>query len=106
MYDLFCRFCKNPSTSDFAVIHEIWPRFPTLNNKNFVSLSPPQPCILAGVDVQPRGVLKDLSDKSHLIWSDIGNIPLHNLINITKDSVTREFINYMRGEQTWIFLIF
>ena len=99
--DLFFGFSNNPSTSDFAVIHEIWPRFSTLNNINFDSNSPQQPRILAGVDVQPSGVLKHLSDKSDLIWSDFENIPSHNLINITKEpdySVTREFINSMHGD--------
>ena len=39
--DLFLSFPNNPSASDFAVIHELWPRFPTLNNINFDSISPP-----------------------------------------------------------------
>ena len=74
----------------------------TVNNDNFDSISPPQPCVLAGVDVQPWGVLKHLSDKSYLIWSDSENLPPHNLINITEGadySVTREFINSMQGDK-------
>ena len=97
----FYSFSINLSTSDFAVIQKLWPRSPTLNNINFDSISPPQPCILAGVDVQSRGVLKQLSDKSDLIWSDFENIPSHKLINITKKpdySVKREFIKSMQGD--------
>ena len=85
-----------------AVIQELWPRFPTLNNINFDSISPPQPCITAGVDVRPRGVLKQLSDKYDLIWSDFKSIPSHNLINLSKGpdySVTQEFINSMKGDK-------
>ena len=99
MNEILRSFSNNPSTSDFAVIHEIWPRFPTLNIINFDSISLPQHSILAGVDVQTREVLRRLSDKSDLIWSDFKNIPSHNLINITKGpeySVTREFMNSMQ----------
>ena len=55
--DLFRSFSNNPSTSDFAVIHEIWPRYPTQLNISFDSVSHPQPCIRSElmVDVQPRG---------------------------------------------------
>ena len=28
MNDLFCSFPNDPSTSDFAVIHELWPSCP------------------------------------------------------------------------------
>ena len=73
----------------------------TLNNINFDSISPSQPCVRAGLDVQPWGVLKYFSDKSDLIWSDSENLPPHNLINITEGadySVTREFINSMQGD--------
>ena len=80
MIDLFPSFSNNPSTSIFAAVHELWPRFPTLKIYNFDSISPTQLCILAGVDVQPREVLKHLIDKSDLVWSDFENIPSHNLI--------------------------
>ena len=73
----------------------------TISPVNFNSISPPQPCILAGVNVQPRGILKQLSDKPDLVWADFENIPDYPLINITKGpeySVTREFINSMQGD--------
>ena len=99
--DLVRSFSNNPSTSDFAVIHEIWPRYNTQFNINFDSVSHPQPCIRSGVDVQPRGVLKHLFHKSGSIWSDFENILSHNLLDITKGpdySVTREFLNSMQGD--------
>ena len=67
----------------------------------FDSISPPQPCILAGVNTHPRGTLKQFSDKSDLTWANLVNISDHPLINITKGSdysVTREFINSMQGD--------
>ena len=101
MDDIYNTFNANNTVSDFTIIHELWPRFSTISPVNFNSISPPQPCILAGVNVQPRGILKQLSDKPGLVWADFGNIPNYPLFNITKGpeySVTREFINSMQGD--------
>ena len=99
MNDLYNGF--NDTVSDFTIFHEFWPRFSTISPVYFNSISLPQPCILAGVNAQPRGVLKRLSDKIDLTWIDFENVPDHPLINITKGpeySVTREFINSMQGD--------
>ena len=101
MNDIYNTFNANNTLSDFTIIHELWPRFSTISPVIFNSISPPQPCILAGVNVQPRGILKQLSDKPDLVWADFENIPNYPLINITKGpeySVTREFINSMQGD--------
>ena len=53
------------------------------------------------MNAQPRGVLKQLSDKSDLTWADFENVSDHPLINITERpdySVTRKFINSMQGD--------
>ena len=101
MNDIYNGFNATNNVSDFTVIHELWPRFSTISPVNFNSISPPQPCILAGVNAQPRGVLKQFSDKPDLTWADFENISDYPLINITKGpeySVTREFINFMQGD--------
>ena len=100
MNDIYTGFINNNNVSDFSISHELWPRFPTISPVNFNSISPPQPCILAGVNTEPRSVLKQFSDQSNLTWADLKNIPDHPLFNITagpKYSVTREFINSMHG---------
>ena len=51
------------------------------------------------MNAQPKGVLKQLSDKSDLTWVDFENGIDHPLMNITKGpdcSVTREFVNSMQ----------
>ena len=68
---------------------------------NFNSISPSQPCILAGVNTEPRGILKHVSDQPNLTWTDLEKISEPPLINILKGpeySVTREFINSMQGD--------
>ena len=84
MNDIYNGFNANNNVSDFTVIHELWPRFSIISPVNFNSISPPQPCILAGVNAQPRGVLKEFFDKPDLTWADFENISDYPLINITK----------------------
>ena len=101
MNDIYNGFNANNTVSDFTIIHELWLRFSTISPVNFISISPPQPCILSGLSAQPRSVLKKLSDKSDLTWADFENVPDHPLINITKGpdyAVTRDFINCMQGD--------
>ena len=62
MNDRYIGFNANDTVFDFTIFHELWLRFSTIYYFNSISL--PQPCILAGVNAQPRGVLKQLSDKS------------------------------------------
>ena len=105
MNDIYTGFINNNNVSDYTVIHELWPRFPTISPVNFNSISPPQPCILSGVNTEPRGILKQFSDQSNLTWADLENIPDHPLINITegpKYSVTRDFINSMQGDMDFV----
>ena len=92
--DIFKGFGNDDTVSNFTVFHEVWPRFSTISPVKLDSIFDPQPCILAGVNAQPRGVLKRLSDKSDLRLADFENNHLRPLINITKGpdySVTREF---------------
>ena len=79
----------------------LWPRFSTISLDNFNPISPPQPCILAGVNVQPGGVLKQLSDKSDSTWADSENVIDHPLMNVSKGpnySVTRDFVISIQGD--------
>ena len=101
MNDIYNGFFYNNTVSDFTIVHELWPRFSTRSPVNFNSISPPQPCILAGVDAQHRGVLQQLSNKSDLTRADFENVIDHPLMNITKGpdySVAHEFVNSMQGD--------
>ena len=105
MNDLYTGFISKNNVSDLTITHELWPRLPTISPVNFNSISPPQPCFLAGVNTEPRGVLKQLSDQSNSTWADLEKITDHPLINITegpKYSVTREFINSMQGDMDFV----
>ena len=96
MNEIYNGFFTNNTVSDFTTIHELWPRFSTISPVNFNSISPPQLCILAGVNAQPRGVLKQLSDESDITWAVFENVIEHPLVNNTKGrnySVTRDFVN-------------
>ena len=91
---------NNGTVSDFTIINELWLSFSTISHVSFNLISPPQLCILAGVNAQPRGVLKQLSDKSDLTWADFENVIKHPLVKNTKGrnySVTRDFVNSRRG---------
>ena len=102
---IYTGFINNKNVSDFTIIHELWPRFPTISPVNFNSISPPQSCILSGVNTEPRGILKQFSDQSNLTWADLENIHGRPLINITegpKYSVTRDFINSMQGDMDFV----
>ena len=102
MNDIYTGFINNHNISDFTIIHELSLLFPPVN---FNSISPPQPCILAGANTEPRGVLKQVSYQSNLTWADVENIPDHPLFNITegsKYSVTREFNNSMQGNMVFV----
>ena len=53
------------------------------------------------MNAQPRGLLKQLSDKSDLTWADFENVIEHPLVNHTKDrnySVTCDFVNSRQGD--------
>ena len=70
MNDLLKDFINDKAVTDFTVIHEPWPRFLNISPVNFDSIPPQTPCIHAGVNAQPRGVLKYLPDISYLTRVD------------------------------------
>ena len=72
--DIYTGFINNDNVSDFTLIHELWPRFPTISPANFNSYSSSQPSILAGVNTEPRGILKQISDQPNLTWTDLESI--------------------------------
>ena len=77
------------------------PVFPLLTPVNFNSTSPPQPCIFAGIDIQPKGILKDLCEAENLSWSNIENLPPSRLVKIVQNSSaspTHEFIYSKRAD--------
>ena len=101
MSDIYTGFINNDNVSDFTLIHELWPRFPTISPANFNSISPSQSCSFAGVNTEPRGILKQNSDQPILIWTDFGP-PLINITKRPEYSVTREFINSMHGDMDFV----
>ena len=71
--EIYNGFSINNTVSGLTIIHELRLHFSTISPVNFNSISPPQPCIVAGVNAQPRGVLKQRSDRSDLTWVDSEN---------------------------------
>ena len=82
MSDIYASFINNDNVSDFTLIHELWPRLPTISPANFNSISPSQPCILAGVNTESRDILKQISDQPNSTWTDLENIsdPLYLIL--------------------------
>ena len=74
MNHLFLSFQEHLSTPDFVVIHELWPRFPTISSNAFSIISPSQPCLLADSNIQPTGILKELCDTENLSWNTIESL--------------------------------
>ena len=73
MSDICMGFINNDNVSEFPLVHELWPHFPTISLANFNSISPSKPCNLAGVNTEPRGILKQISDQPNITWTDLEN---------------------------------
>ena len=59
----------------------------------------------AGVNTEPRGILKQISDQPNLTWTDLENNSDPLFISISKRpefSVIREFINSMQGDMDFV----
>ena len=59
----------NPVNTEDSLINENWPRFSVISDVNFTVNSPLVPCILSGVNVQPKGILKVFCDHPNLTWN-------------------------------------
>ena len=82
---------------DFNVKHSGWRRIPILIHVDFTSISPAEPCILSNVNIESRGVLKELTELPNVTWQHFENIPGRPLTGITygpDNAATRHsFIN-------------
>ena len=103
--NLFQCFQEFLSTPDFVIIHELWPRFPTLPSNNFSMISPPQPCILSGADVQPKGILKEFCEAENLSWTQVEEKAAPVLLKLThgpNSVAARDLINSKRADIDFI----
>ena len=94
----------NPVNIEDSLINEKWPRFDIISNVNFSVNSPLVPCILSGVNVKPKGVLKLYCDHPNLTWNHVNNIPSRPLTGITKGpqyAVTRQFVNSIQADMNF-----
>ena len=91
----------NSVNIDPSIINENWPRFNIISDVNFTVNSPLVPCILSGINVKPKGVLKLFCDHLNLTWSHVNNIPSRPLTGITKGpqyAVTRSLIKSIQAD--------
>ena len=65
----------NPVNIESSVINENSPRFNIISDVNFTVNSPLVPCILSGVKVKRKGVIKLFCDHPNLNWDHVKNIP-------------------------------
>ena len=68
---------------DFNIIHSEWQRFPVLTHVNFTYNSPTEPCILSNVNIESRGVPKELTELPSHTWQHLENLPGRPLTGIT-----------------------
>ena len=93
MESIFGPMLNNPVNIEDSLINENWPRFDITSDVNFAVNSPLVPCILSGVNVKPKGVLKLFCDHPNLTWDHVNNIPSHPLTGIT----TGDLWHYQRS---------
>ena len=106
MDSIFCPPPNNPVNIENSLINENWPRFDIISDVNFTVKSPLVPCILSGVNVKPKNVIKLFCDHPNLTWNHVKNIPSRPLTGITKGpqplpnapAVTRSFINSIQAD--------
>ena len=94
----------NPVSIQDPLFNENWPRFNIISDVNFTVNSPLVPCILSGVNVKPKGVLKLFCDLPNLTWNHVNNIPSRPLTGITKGpqyAVTRHFVNSIQADMNF-----
>ena len=78
---------------DFNILHSGWRRFPVLTHVNFTSISPTEPCILSNVNIESRGVLKELTE--------LPSLPSRPLTGITygpDNAATRHFPSSIQAD--------
>ena len=94
----------DPVNIDPSIINGNWPRFNTISDVNFTVNSPLVPCMLSGVNVKPKGVLKLFCEHPNLTWDHVNNIPSRPLTGITKGpqyAVTRSFVNSIQADMNF-----
>ena len=104
MESIFGPMPINPVHIADSLINENWPRFDIISDVNFTVNSPLVPCILSGVNVKPKGVLKLFCDHPNLTWNYVNNIPSRPLTGITKGpqyAVTHQFVNSIQTDMNF-----
>ena len=104
MESIFGPAPNNPVNVEPSIINENWPRFDIISDVNFTVNSPLVPCMLHGVIVKPKGVIKLFCDHPNLTWSHVSNIPSGPLTSITKGpqyAVTRSFVNSIQADMNF-----
>ena len=94
----------NPVNIEDSLINENWPRFDIISDVNFTVNSPLVPCILSGVNVKPKDLLKLFCDHPNLTWNHVNSIPSRPLTGITKGpqyAVTRQFVNSIQADMNF-----
>ena len=104
MESIFGPMPINPVHIEDSLINEIWPRFDIISDGNLTVNSPLVPCILSGVNLKSKGVLKLFCDHPSLTWNHVNNIPSRPLTGITKGpqyAVTRQFVNSIQADMNF-----
>ena len=104
MESIFGPAPNNSVNIESSVSNENWPHFNVISDVNFSVNSPLVPCILCGVNIEPKGVLKLFCDHLNLTWNHVNNIPSRPLTGITKGpqyAVTRSFVNSIQADMNF-----
>ena len=104
MESIFGPAPTNPVNIESSVVIENWRRFIIISDVNFTVNSPLVPCILSGVNIEPKGVIKMVCDYPNLFWNHVNNIPSRPLTLITKGpqyAVTRSFIKSIQADMNF-----
>ena len=104
MESIFGLAPMNPVNIEDSVVNKSWPRFNIISDVNFTVNFPLVPCILSGVNVKPKGVIKLFCDHPNLTWNHVHNIPSRPLTGITKGpqyAVNRSFVNSIQADMNF-----
>ena len=94
----------NPVNIDLSIINENWPRFNIFSDGTSIVNSPLVPCILSGVNIKPKCVMKLFCDRPNLTWNHVYYIPSRPLTGITKGpqyAATRSFVNSIQADMNF-----
>ena len=99
----------NTVNFEFSNINENWHCLNNISDVNFTVNSPLVPCILSGVKVNPKGVIKLTCDHPNVTWDHVNNVLSGPLTGITKGpqhAVTRSFVNSIQADMNFSHCLF